>query len=137
MRNALSYFAFFLVAGTALAGCSSVPASTTSRDTPSALTIVGWSLTDQTPVPVRGAVRQGPQTVLRFDTQAQPEGKTYTIAPGAYQIEVTQRLAGDRVVPASGLERVDVRPGETVKCQVVVDDQEGGGPAPAAPEGTR
>ena len=135
MRNALPYFAFFLVAATALAGCSSVPASTTSRDTPSAITIVGWSLTDQAPVPVRGTVRQGPETVLRFDTQAQPGGKTYTIAPGAYQVEVTQRLVGDRVVLASGLERVDVRPGERVKCQVVVDDRDGSGPVPG--ESTR
>jgi hypothetical protein len=124
-----------IVAATALAGCASAPTPTTSRDTPSAITIVGWSITDQAPIPVRGAVLQGPQTVLRFDTQAQPEGKTYSIAPGAYQVEVTQRLAGDRVILASGLERVDVRPGETVKCQVVVDDRDGGGPVPG--ESTR
>jgi hypothetical protein len=69
--------------------------------------------------------------VLRFDTQSHPEGKTFDVAPGVYQVEITQKLVGERVIPATGLERVDVRPGETVRCQVVVDDvRDGGEPLP-------
>jgi len=135
VRHALSSFALLFSVSVSLlaSGCSSAPARDPSRDTiaGTGLTVVGWSLRDQAPIPVRGVVRQGGETVLQFDTQAQPAGKTFSIPPGSYQVEVTHRLAGDRIVAASGLERADIRPGENVRCEVVVDDREAAEPLPA------
>ena len=132
MRHALPSFVLFFLTGLTLlaAGCSSVPTPAPTHTAPSgtALTVVGWSLRDQSPVAVRGLLRQG-GTQLTFDTSSQPEGKTYVdLAPGRWEVLVTHRVAGSRLVPASGLERIDLRPGETVRCEVVVDDREGAEP---------
>jgi hypothetical protein len=44
---------------TILAACSSTPPPAPTRDAASALTVIGWSLRDQAPVAVRGALRRG------------------------------------------------------------------------------
>ncbi len=128
---------FALVIAAAIAGCSSSPAPTEGGATPSAettkvaaapatgVTVVGWSLRDQAPVPVKGVLRQGGRQVAEFDTKARPDGTTVSVAPGPYEIEVTHRYVGDRLVAASGLERVDARSSEIVRCEVVVDDRDG------------
>jgi len=129
---------FALVLAAAIAGCSSAPppaaegGATPSSETTkvaaapaTGVTVVGWSLRDQAPVPVKGVLRQGGRQVAEFDTKARPDGTTVSVAPGPYEIEITQRYVGDRLVAASGLERVDARGSEIVRCEVVVDDRDG------------
>jgi hypothetical protein len=116
-----------ILALAAMAACSSAPAPAVQRDGASgaALTVVGWSLRTQSPIPIRGVVR-GAEAPIELDTRSAPAGQTFEgLAPGAYRIEATHRFASDRVIPATGLERVDLRPGERARVEVVVDDREG------------
>jgi hypothetical protein len=120
------HFALTILA-LALLGCSSPPrAEAPERASGAAVVVVGWSLRDQAPIPVRGLVRQGRTEVQAFDTRGTPDGKTLSLpSAGSYEVEVTHRYAGAREIASTGLERIDVRPGETVRCEVVVDDREG------------
>jgi hypothetical protein len=93
------------------------------------LTVVGWSLRDQAPLPVRGALKaEGERDVATFDTRSDAaSGKTFEhLAAGHYRIEVTQRYASDRSIAASGLVEVDIQPGEHVRREVVIDDRDPG-----------
>jgi hypothetical protein len=127
-----------LVGSLFLGGCSSAPpAPSAEAAAGTSLTVVGWSLRDQAPLPVRGVIRAEGAPEIPFDTKSAPAGKTFTnIAPGRYRVEVSQRYAGDKLVPVSGIERADVKPGESVRCEVVVDDRESDGSTPPM-EGSR
>lgn len=130
MRQALPTFVLFTLMAVSffLSACSSAPPLAPVRDASSTtgVTVIGWSLRDQVPVPVQGVLRQGGQEVARFDTKAKPDNTTVQLAPGPYEVQVTHRWAGSRTIAVSGLERVDARGGEIVRCEVVIDDREGG-----------
>jgi hypothetical protein len=122
-----------------VSACSSAPPAP-PRDAAAAgtaVTIVGWSLRDQAPIAVRGEVREGQRTILSFDTQDAAAGKTFTIAPGSYQVEVSRLYQKDRLVPAMGIQRFDVRPGETVRCEVIVEEQDESVSSASRPEAAR
>ncbi|MEZ0227311.1 MAG: hypothetical protein ACAI25_01695 [Planctomycetota bacterium] len=132
MRQSLAKLVLASLVTLFVSGCSSTPPEAPPRETATGtgITVIGWSLKDQVPVPVQGVLRQGGQEVARFDTKARPDNTMVPVAPGPYEIQVTHRIAGERAIPASGLERVDARAGEIVRCEVVIDDREGGDTGP-------
>ena len=114
------------LAGLALAilsmGCSSSPATPAETAT-GTLVVVGLSLRDQAPLPVKGVLHGDVDTP--FDTRRSPAGQTFENLPaGHYRIEITHRYAGDREVAASVRESADVRRGQSTRCEVVVDDRD-------------
>lgn len=123
--------AFSIVAALALvAGCGSTPVKSQGPDTAAtadgALTVVGWSLRDQTALGVQGVLRaEGGREVAPFDTRIDPaRGKTFEhLAAGHYRIEVTHRAAGDRVIAAAAAEELDIQPGQTLRHEIAVDDR--------------